>query len=57
MADTLATLATMFQINLSDEVQVIRMSIKEEPTHCSYIKKEVDGKPCNYDILQYIKDQ
>ena len=34
MSDLLATLATMFQINSSDEVQLICMSIKEEPTHC-----------------------
>ena len=45
MTDALATLAAMFQINSNDEVQLIRMSIKEEPTHCSHIEKEVDGKP------------
>ena len=56
IADALATLEAMFQINLSDEVQLIRMSIKEEPTHCSYIKEKVNGKLWYYDILQYIKD-
>ena len=45
MADALATLAAMFQINSNDEVQLIRMSIKEEPAHCSHIEEEVDGKP------------
>ena len=44
MADALATLAAMFQINSNDEVQLIRMSIKEEPTHCSHIKGKIDGK-------------
>ena len=39
MADALATLAAMFQINSNDEVQLIRMSIKEEPTHCSQIEE------------------
>ena len=39
MADALATLATMFQINSNDKVQLIRMSIKEEPTHCSQIEE------------------
>ena len=53
MADALATLAAMFQINLSDEVQLIRMSIKEELAHCSYLEEEVDEKPWYYDILQY----
>ena len=32
------------------------MSIKEEPTHCSHIEEEVDGKPSYYDVLQYVKD-
>ena len=57
MADALATLATIFQINSNDEVQLSRMSIKEEPTHCLHIEEEVDGKPWYYDILQYIKDR
>ena len=35
MADALATLATMFQVNLSDEVQSIRMRLKENLTHCA----------------------
>ena len=51
MADALATLAAMFQINSNDEVQLICMSIKEEPAHCSHIEEEVDGRPWYYDIL------
>ena len=51
MAYALATLAAMFQINSNDEVQLIRMSIKEEPAHCSHIEEEVDGKPWYYDVL------
>ena len=39
MANALTTLATMFQINSKDEVQLIRMSIKEEQTHCSQIEE------------------
>ena len=38
MADVLATLAAMFQINSNDEVQLIRMSIKEELAHCLHIE-------------------
>ena len=45
MADALATLAAMFQVNSKDEVQLIRMRIKEEPTHCLHIEEEVDKKP------------
>ena len=51
MADALATLAAMFQVNSKDEVQLIRMRIKEEPTHCLHIEEEVDGKPWYYDTL------
>ena len=57
MEDTLATLAAMLQINSSDEVQLIRMSIKDKSAHCSDIEEEVDGKSLYYDILQYIKDR
>ena len=57
MANALATLTTMFQINSNDEVQLIHMYIKEEPTHCLYIEEEVDGKLWYYDILQYVKDR
>ena len=45
MADALATLVAMFQINSNDEVQLILMSIKEEPAHCLHVEEEVDGKP------------
>ena len=51
MADTLATLVAMFQANSKDEVQLIRMRIKEEPAHCMQVEEEADGKPWYYDIL------
>ena len=51
MADALATLAAMFQINSNDEVQLICMNIKEESAHYSHIEEEIDGKPWYYDIL------
>ena len=57
MVDTLATLAAMFQINSNDEVQLIRMSIKEELAHCLHIEEEVDEKPWYHDILQYVKNR
>ena len=56
MADALATLATMFQVNSKDEVQLIRMRIKKEPAHYIQIEKEADEKHWNYDILQYVKN-
>ena len=57
MTDALATLAEMFQINSNDEVQLIRMSIKEESAHCLHIEEEINGKPWYYDVLQYVKDR
>ena len=57
MADMLATLAAMFQISSNDEVQLIHMSIKEEPTHCLHNKEEPDKKLWYHDILQYDKDR
>ena len=57
MADALATLAAMFQVNSKDEVQLIRMRIKKEPAHCLQIEEEADGKPWYYDILLYVKDR
>ena len=51
MADALATLAAMFKVNSSAEVQLIRMSIRENPAHCLHIEEETDGKPWYYDIL------
>ena len=57
MADALAILAAMFQVNSKDEVQMICMRIKEEPAHCLQIEEEADGKPWYYDILLYVKDR
>ena len=56
MVDALATLPSMFQVNSSDQVQSIRMKLKET-AHYAQIEDEVDGKPWYYDILRYIKDQ
>ena len=57
MADTLATLAAMFQVNSKDEVQLIRMKIKEKPAHCMPIEEKADKKPWYYDNLLYVKNR
>ena len=44
MADALATLASMFRVNLSDKVQPIKMRLNETPAHCTQIEDEVDEK-------------
>ena len=51
MTDALAFLAAIFQIKLNEEVQLIHMNIKEEPTHCLHIEEEVDKKSWYHDIL------
>ena len=56
MADALVTLAAMFQVNSSDEVQPIKMRLNETPAHCAQIEDEMDGKPWYYDIQRYIKN-
>ena len=45
MVDVLATLAAMFRVNSSDEVQLIRMRLEETLAHCAQIEDEADGKP------------
>ena len=57
MADALATLAAMFQVNSKDEVQLICMRIKEEPAHCMQVEEEADEKPWYYDIQLYVQDR
>ena len=57
MADALVTLVAMFQVNSSDEVQLIKMKLNETSAHYAQIEDEVDGKPWYYDIQRYIKDQ
>ena len=57
MMDALATLTTMFRVNSSDEVQPIKMRLKDTPAHCAQMEEEVDGKPWYYDIRRYIKNQ
>ena len=43
MADAFATLVAMFQVNSSDEVQPIRLKLKETSAHCAHIEDEVNG--------------
>ena len=57
MADALATLAAMFRVNSNDEVQLIKMRLKEASAHYAQIENEVEGRAWYYDIRRYIKDQ
>ena len=57
MADALATLASMFRVSSSDEVQLIKMMLNENSAYYAQIEDGVDKKPWYYDIRQDIKDQ
>ncbi|XP_052487988.1 uncharacterized protein LOC128041727 [Gossypium raimondii] len=58
MADALATLASMIQVNKLEVMKPIQMSIYETPVHCYNIEGEgKDDHPWYRSILQYVKNQ
>ena len=57
LADALATLATMFKVNVNAETQLVKLEIRESQAHCACVQEEPDGNPWYHDILRYIRDQ
>ena len=57
LADTLATLATMFKVNTNAKTQLVKLEVRESQAHCTCIQEEPDGNPWYHDILRYIRDQ
>ncbi|XP_017972493.1 PREDICTED: uncharacterized protein LOC108661120 [Theobroma cacao] len=57
MANTLATLAAMFNVGTDVKIQPIMINLRECPAHCSSIEEEVDEKPWYHDIVHYLKFQ
>ena len=57
LVDALPTLVAMFKVNASIEAQIVKLEVKESPTHCACIEEELDGNPLYYDILRYLKGQ
>ncbi|XP_052487975.1 uncharacterized protein LOC128041716 [Gossypium raimondii] len=58
MADALATLASMIQVNRLKAMRPIQMSIYETPAHCCNIEEEgKDDCPWYQNILQYVKNR
>ncbi|XP_057990584.1 uncharacterized protein LOC131172965 [Hevea brasiliensis] len=55
LADALATLVVMVQIEEGKGVQILLIKAKDNPAYCLMIEEVVDGKPWYYDIQQYIK--
>ncbi|KAK8655270.1 hypothetical protein V6N13_107858 [Hibiscus sabdariffa] len=57
MADALATLSSLVQVNDESNLRPIQMSICEVPTHCYNVDEERSNEhPWYHDILQYIKN-
>ncbi|XP_019442295.1 PREDICTED: uncharacterized protein LOC109347011 [Lupinus angustifolius] len=54
--DALATLSSMFQID-GNEMSVIRIASKDQPTYCCEIESESDGQPWYHDIMTYLKSK
>jgi len=57
LADALATLSSMFEVNQGGELPMIKMKSHEHPTYCSFIEEESDDKPWYFDIKQYLKNR
>ena len=57
MADTLATLASMFQLTPHGDLSYIELKCRGKPTHCYLIEEEQDGKPWYFDMKRYIEDK
>ena len=55
LADALATLSSMFELNQEGELPMIKMKSHEHPTYCHFIEEESDEKPWYFDIKQYLK--
>ncbi|XP_038678394.1 uncharacterized protein LOC119979838, partial [Tripterygium wilfordii] len=55
IADALATLAAMFDVDPKGEVQLIKIEKREVRGYCSNLEEEPDGKPWYHDIQQYIE--
>jgi len=57
LADALATLSSMFEVNRGGELRMIKMKSHEHSTYCSFIEEESDDKPWYFDIKRYLKNK
>ncbi|KAK8517059.1 hypothetical protein V6N13_092337 [Hibiscus sabdariffa] len=56
MADALATLSSLIQVNKASDLRPIQMSIYQSPAYCCDVEEgEHDEHPWFHDILQYVK--
>ena len=56
-ADALVTLASIARIDFGHKVQSVRIDIRNNPTHCCLVEREIDGNPWYYDIEKFIQNQ
>jgi len=57
LADALATLSSMFEVNQEGELPTIKMKSHEHPAYCNFIEEEPDGKPWYFDIKRYLQSR
>jgi len=57
LADALATLSFMFELNQEGELPTLRMRSHKHPGYCYFIIEEPDGKPWYFDIKRYLKNR
>jgi len=57
MADALATLSSMYQVNCRNEVPLIRIRHLERPAHVFAVEEVVDDKPWFHDIKCFLQSQ
>ena len=57
MADALATLSSMFQVNGWNDVPTIRVMRLDKPAHVFSVEEVIDDKPWFYDIKRVLQTQ
>ncbi|XP_050895144.1 uncharacterized protein LOC127101737 [Lathyrus oleraceus] len=55
LADTLATLASMFKVKWKNEAPSIQIDHLDEPAHCLAIEADPDDKPWFYNIKTFLE--
>ncbi|XP_027192689.1 uncharacterized protein [Cicer arietinum] len=57
LADFLATLSSMFQINRNNEFPSIKMESRDHHAYCNVMEEETNGEPWYHDIKHYLKNR
>lgn len=57
LADSLATLSSMFEVKWYNEAHYIRIQLLDEPTYYIAVEAETDNKPWYYDIKLFLQKQ